>query len=107
VRRVIYTKLGASRRPSGRGDGAYAADLRAAGGELLSVLLEPRTLARGQIREQAVRRLVAETLSGRAAHTKALGMLLTLELFQRQFLDGEPSEPSRIERSASGRTIPL
>jgi hypothetical protein len=53
------------------------------------MLFEPRTLGRGQLREEPVRRLVDETLRGRARHTQALGMLLTLELFQRQFLEGE------------------
>ena len=37
----------------------------------------------------SVRRLVEETMSGRGRHTRALGMLVTLELFQRQFLEGE------------------
>jgi hypothetical protein len=61
---------------------------------LLGILLEPRTLARGQLREDAVRKLVEETLSGRARHTQPLGALLTFELFQRQFVDGEGFEPA-------------
>jgi hypothetical protein len=47
----------------------YATDLRRTGNGLLAVLLEPRTLARGQLREDAVRMLVADLLSGRAAPT--------------------------------------
>ena len=62
------------------------------GAELLGILLEPRTLARGQLREDAVRKLVDDTLSGRARYTKPLGALLTFELFQRQFVDGEGFE---------------
>lgn len=89
ARARVEARVGVSRRPDRRGIGDYATDLRAAGGELLGVLLEPRTLSRGQVREDAVRRLVGDALAGRARHTKILGMLLTLELFQRQFLEGE------------------
>jgi hypothetical protein len=71
-----------------RGLGDYAADLRAAeGATMLSVLLEERTLDRGQIREGPVRAMIEETLTGRRPHTQVLGMLVTLELFQRQFVD--------------------
>ena len=61
----------------------------APGLRFLDVLLEPRTLARGQLREEGVRRLVDETLAGRLCDTRAVGMLVTFELFQRQFIDGE------------------
>jgi hypothetical protein len=67
----------------------YAADLRATGTSLLSVLLEPRTLDRGQVKPDSVRRHVANLIAGRSGHTYQLGMLLTLELFQRQFVDGD------------------
>jgi asparagine synthetase B (glutamine-hydrolysing) len=90
VRARLDARLGPGWRASRRGLGDYASDLRQAGADLLSILFEPRTLGRGQLREQPVRRLVDETLRGRARHTHALGMLLTLELFQRQFLEGEP-----------------
>jgi hypothetical protein len=54
----------------------------------------PPTLARGQLREEPIRRLVAETLAGRGRHTYVLGVLLTLELVQRQFLEGDrPADP--------------
>ena len=39
-----------------------------------------------------MRKLVDDTLSGRARYTKPLGALLTFELFQRQFVDGEGFE---------------
>jgi hypothetical protein len=71
----------------------YRVELRHSGAELLSVLLEPRTLDRGQLRREGVRRLVEQTLTGRAPDTKALGMLLTLELFQRQLVDGDGLTP--------------
>ncbi len=76
-----------SRRSSGLGD--YATDLRRSHSTLLDVLLEPRTISRGQLREEPVRRLISTTMSGRRSHTHVLGVLLTLELFQRQFVDGD------------------
>jgi hypothetical protein len=75
--------------PDRHGLGDYARDLRGASSPLLDILLEPRTLARDQLREVAVRRLIRELRSGRERHTRVLGMLLTFELFQRQFVDGE------------------
>jgi asparagine synthase (glutamine-hydrolysing) len=90
LRRRIDTRLGPRWWPVRSGLGDYATDLRRSGGaDLLGILLEPRTLGRGQLREEAVRRMVADTLSGRARYTKPLGALLTFELFQRQFVDGE------------------
>lgn len=88
--RRVERVTGRGSRPGRRGIGDYAWDLRTPAGErLLSLLLEPRTLERRQLDERALRRLVERTLAGRGAHTRALGMLLTLELFQRQFLEGD------------------
>jgi hypothetical protein len=82
-------RLGPGWWPVRSGLGDYATDLRLEGGaELLGILLEQRTLERGQLREDTVRELVDDTLSGRARYTKPLGALLTFELFQRQFVDG-------------------
>jgi asparagine synthase (glutamine-hydrolysing) len=93
IRRRVDARLGPRWWPVRSGLGDYATDLRGEdGAALLGVLLEPRTLARGQIREEAVRALVDDTLSGRARHTKPLGALLTFELFQRQFVDGDGFE---------------
>jgi len=90
LRRRIDDRVGPRWWPLRSGLGDYASDLRSVGGaELLGMLLEPRTLGRGQLQEAPVRRLIDETLTGRARHTKALGALLTFELFQRQFVDGE------------------
>jgi asparagine synthetase B (glutamine-hydrolysing) len=90
IRRRVDARLGPRWWPVRSGLGDYATDLRREGGaELLGILLEPRTLARGQLREDAVRKLVDDTLSGRARYTKPLGALLTFELFQRQFVDGD------------------
>jgi hypothetical protein len=92
LRRRVDARLGPRWWPVRSGLGDYATDLRREGAELLGTLLEPRTLARGQLREDAVRKLVDDTLSGRARYTKPLGALLTFELFQRQFVDGEGFE---------------
>lgn len=90
LRRRVDERLGPRWWPVHSGLGDYATDLRHWGGaELLGVLLEPRTLQRGQLREGAVRGMVEDTLSGRARYTKPLGALLTFELFQRQFVDGD------------------
>jgi Asparagine synthase len=90
LRRRLDARLGFRWWPVHSGLGDYATDLRQAGGaELLGILLEPRTLQRGQIREDAVRRMVDDTLRGRARYTRPLGVLLTFELFQRQFVDGD------------------
>lgn len=88
----LEARLGPGRWRTDHGIGDYAADLRRDGADLLRILLEPRTLDRGQLREQSVRRLVDETLAGRAKNTRALGVLLTFELFQRQFVDGDGYE---------------
>ena len=90
ARNVLERRIGVTALASHRGIGDYSTDLRAAGGRpLLELLLEPRTLARGQLREDGVRDLVEDVLGGRRRQTRALGTLLTLELFQRQFIDGE------------------
>jgi len=106
LRRRVDARLGPKWWPVRSGLGDYATDLRSAeGAQLLGLLLEPRTLARGQIREEAVRKLVDDTLAGRARNTRPLGALLAFELFQRQFVDGEgfeAAEPASDERVAIG-----
>jgi hypothetical protein len=102
-RDVFDRALGPRWWPDRRGLGDYASDLRGGSSPLLDILLEPRTLARGQIREEAVRRLVRGVRTGRARNTGPLGMLLTLELFQRQFLEGEPPPEHLATSERAGR----
>lgn len=52
------------------------------------VLLSPRVAEHGVLEPAAVRALVGEHMAG-AAHSNAIGMLLTIELWQRYFEDGE------------------
>ena len=101
VRRGVRVGLDRPLRRAGlpprRGYSDYTVHLRNdMGRRLLWLLLEERTLDRGQLRRDPSE-LVDETLAGSARHTQALGVLLTLELFQRQFLDGfEPGERRRL-----------
>jgi asparagine synthase/glutamine amidotransferase-like protein len=87
ARARLARRLAPNRFIAQQGIGDYAADLRH--GKLLEVLVEPRTLERGQLREAGVRRLIDETLALRKRRTRALGVLATFELFQRQFIDGD------------------
>jgi hypothetical protein len=54
-----------------------------------SVLLDKRTLRRGLYREDGVRELVHVHMSGQRDRGAALLLLLFLELWHRQFVDGE------------------
>jgi asparagine synthetase B (glutamine-hydrolysing) len=51
------------------------------------ILLDRRTLERGDFKPESVRRLVAEHMAG-ANRTVKLGALISLELWRRQFIDG-------------------
>ena len=48
------------------------------------VLLDPKTLGRGQYRETGLRQLLSETREGRADHAYLFQILLILELWQRE-----------------------
>jgi asparagine synthase (glutamine-hydrolysing) len=64
---------------------------------LLSILLEPKTLQRGYFDPNAMRQLVNEHLSGRRDRSADLWILLIFELWHRNFLAGF-SEYSNSER---------
>jgi asparagine synthase (glutamine-hydrolysing) len=51
-------------------------------------LLSARALDRGLFQPEAIRSLVAEHAAG-ADHSERLWLLLNLEIWQRQFIDGE------------------
>jgi asparagine synthase (glutamine-hydrolysing) len=57
--------------------------------DLESMLLEPRTLERGLIERDVVRKLFAEHRAGRRDNGNRIWRLLNLETWQRVFLDGE------------------
>jgi asparagine synthase (glutamine-hydrolysing) len=54
---------------------------------LLTVLLEPRTLQRGYLNPQGVRRLLDEHLKGRRVHSGRIWRLLMFELWHRNYLE--------------------
>lgn len=58
---------------------------------LCDVVLAPEALARGYFREQALRGLIAEHMSGKRDHGHRLWALLTLEIWHRVFIDREVS----------------
>lgn len=53
---------------------------------LESILLDKRTLDRGYLKADAIRKLVSEHMAG-AKYAKELGMLLSLELWHRLYID--------------------
>jgi asparagine synthase (glutamine-hydrolysing) len=57
--------------------------------DLEKMLMEPRTLERGLIERDAVRRLFAEHRAGRRDNGDRIWRLLNLETWQRVFIDGE------------------
>jgi asparagine synthase (glutamine-hydrolysing) len=50
-----------------------------------------RTVARGLFQRDFLRRLAEEHVAGSADHTERLWALVNFEMWQRQFLDGEPA----------------
>ncbi len=75
-------------RPSRRGFADYNDELRHGSRALLEeTLLSPRTLERGWWRGERLWQLVGAHLAGRANHAATLGVVLTVELFAREFLD--------------------
>jgi asparagine synthase (glutamine-hydrolysing) len=72
-----------------------------------SMLLEPRTLERGLIERDAVRRLFAEHRAGRRNNGDRIWRLLNLETWQRVFLDGElPTQKSISTQAVVAVTDP-
>jgi asparagine synthase (glutamine-hydrolysing) len=69
--------------------------------DLESMLLEPRTLERGLIERDSVRKLFAEHRAGRRDNGDRIWRLLNLEIWQRVFIDGE--QP--IQKSISPQAV--
>ena len=72
--------------------------------EVESMLLEPRTIARGWFRQEAVQRLFAEHRARHRDHGNRIWRLLNLETWMRVFLDGET--PARDEQHRGVAAIP-
>jgi asparagine synthase (glutamine-hydrolysing) len=71
---------------------------------LSEFVLSDRTLSRGLFSPDAVRRFVAGHLAGEN-HTERLWALLTLEIWQRIFLDGE--DPASIRMRPATTAVPM
>jgi asparagine synthase (glutamine-hydrolysing) len=56
---------------------------------LEGMLLDKRTLERGYYNGEGLRQLIEEHTSGRRNHSIQFGLLLTFELWNRLFIDGE------------------
>jgi len=59
------------------------------------LVLSERALARGHFQPEAIKTLATEHREGRANHGDKLWLLMNLELWQRQFLDGEAASFSQ------------
>ena len=58
-------------------------------GYVRETLCSPRTLGRGRFRPQCVTRLVEDHVAGRADNAYKIWNLLNLELWEREFIDGQ------------------
>jgi asparagine synthase (glutamine-hydrolysing) len=65
-------------------------------------VLSPRACSRNLFDRAEVRRLADEHRAGAARHGERLWLLITLEIWQRLFCDGEPADA--LMRPANGRT---
>jgi asparagine synthetase B (glutamine-hydrolysing) len=72
--------------------------------DLLPVLLEPRTLARGYFNPKAIRVLLEEHRRGRRDHSAQIWMLLMFELWHRNFLESR-SFCASVEMPVVARTV--
>jgi asparagine synthase (glutamine-hydrolysing) len=68
--------------------------------ELENTLCEPRTIERGLVRRDAVKKLFADHRSGRRDNADRIWRLLNLELWQRVFMDGELPAPNSVTAPA-------
>jgi len=59
--------------------------------QIRSLLLDPRTVARGYFRPASVRRVLDEHVAGRHNHRLLIWSLLCFEWWNRLFVDGEPA----------------
>lgn len=68
--------------------------------DLERIILEPRSLERGLIERDAVRKLFAEHRAGRRNNGDRIWRLLNLEIWQRVFFDGELPNTKSISSQA-------
>jgi asparagine synthetase B (glutamine-hydrolysing) len=80
--------------------------------ELMSILLEPRTLQRGYFEAESIRSVLDDHFRRRRDHAGVLWMLLIFELWHRNFLEREVSrEPAlaaaRLRQSTGSQSPTL
>jgi asparagine synthase (glutamine-hydrolysing) len=56
---------------------------------IYDTILSDRALNRGYFNPDFIRKLIDEHMSGKKNNTQLIGLLLTFELFNRMFIDGE------------------
>lgn len=61
-----------------------------------NILLDKRTLERGYFNETYLRQMISDHLEGRRNYAIQFGLLLTFELWNRLFVDGEPVEQGAV-----------
>jgi asparagine synthase (glutamine-hydrolysing) len=66
---------------------------------LENMLLSPRSVSRGLLRPEAVRRLFAEHRASHRDHSDRIWRLLNLEIWQRIFLDHDPAPMESVTPS--------
>ena len=72
--------------------------------EVQTLLLDPRTIERGQLRREALQRIVSEHRAGAVDHSDRLWRLFNLELWQRIYFDADPAyQFPRADNALNGR----
>lgn len=74
--------------------------------ELMSILLEPRTLERGYFEADSIRCVLDDHFRRRRDHAGILWMLLVFELWHRNFLEREVSSQPALAASRLRHSIP-
>ena len=64
--------------------------------ELISLLLEPRTIQRGYLDRRSVAKLIAEHSTERRDRSVELWTLLVFELWHRNFLESATQVPAAV-----------
>lgn len=73
--------------------------------DLLSILLEPRSIQRGYYNPQAVRSLLRDHLSGRQNHSAQIWQLLIFELWHRNFWEATTKQKTALDLSSRPLTV--
>jgi asparagine synthase (glutamine-hydrolysing) len=102
--RCLATKLGVPSQTLDRPKQGFGLPLKhwfrnALRDDMAALLLEPRTLQRGYFRKSAIERLLSEHRRGERDHSSALWLLLSFELWHRNYLE------RRTKRQSASATV--